>query len=122
MDLYALSSNFLYAAFILYLIATLFFGATIGNKREANTKSKASKIAITVTILGFITQLTYFFIRWSAAGHAPVSNMFEFIAFFRYDACICVYYHLLHLSRNNPRVICSTNRYLNYRIRFDVSN
>ncbi|WP_175615069.1 c-type cytochrome biogenesis protein CcsB [Piscibacillus halophilus] len=82
MDLYTVSSNFLYVSFILYLVATIFFGATIGNKREANTKSKASKIAITITILGFLSQLVYFFVRWSAAGHAPVSNMFEFIAFF----------------------------------------
>lgn len=82
MDLYTLSSNFLYVAFVFYLIATLFFGATIGNKREDNSKSKASAIAITFTIIGFLSQLVFFFVRWYAAGHTPVSNMFEFIAFF----------------------------------------
>ncbi|GEL76122.1 c-type cytochrome biogenesis protein CcsB [Tenuibacillus multivorans] len=82
MDLNTVSSNALYAAFILYLVATLFFGATIGKNKEDKTKSKASKIAITLTIIGFISQLTFFFTRWYLAGHAPVSNMFEFIAFF----------------------------------------
>ncbi|TFB23936.1 c-type cytochrome biogenesis protein CcsB [Filobacillus milosensis] len=82
MDLYTISSNFLFAAFILYLIGTLFFGATIGQKRQQNIKSKSSKIAISITILGFTAHLSYFIIRWFASGHAPVSNMFEFIAFF----------------------------------------
>ncbi|PKR78885.1 c-type cytochrome biogenesis protein CcsB [Halalkalibacillus sediminis] len=82
MDLVQLSSNFLYGAFIAYLVATMFFGATIGNKRSANMKSKAAKIAISITIIGFLSQLVFFIVRWIASGHAPVSNMFEFIAFF----------------------------------------
>ncbi|RPF55735.1 c-type cytochrome biogenesis protein CcsB [Aquisalibacillus elongatus] len=82
MDYHAISSNFLYAAFVLYLIATIFFGATMGNKRTENVKSKAAAIGISVTILGFISHLVAFIVRWIASGHAPIGNMFEFISFF----------------------------------------
>jgi len=77
-----ISSNALYAAFVLYLIATIFFGATIRDKRTTDDKKGiADKIAISLTILGFIAQLVYFITRWIAGGHAPVSNMFEFVTF-----------------------------------------
>ncbi|MGM8214007.1 c-type cytochrome biogenesis protein CcsB [Bacillaceae bacterium W0354] len=82
MDYFAVSSNLLYFTFICYIVATFFFGATIGNKRDENIKSKASTIAMTITILGFIGQLGSFIVRWIASGHTPVSNMFEFISFF----------------------------------------
>lgn len=72
-----LSSNFLFAAFILYLIGTLFFGGAIREKGR-----KWANIGISITILGFIAQLAYFVTRWIAAGHAPVSNFFEFGTFF----------------------------------------
>lgn len=82
MDLVNLSGNMLYAAFILYLIATLFFGATIRDKRsKKNKKDIAGNIAITITILGFLAQLGYFITRWMASGHAPLGNMFEFVTF-----------------------------------------
>ena len=82
MDLVTLSSNMLYAAFILYLVATLFFGATIRQKgRERNKKSIAGNIAIGITILGFLAHLVYFITRWMASGHAPLGNMFEFVTF-----------------------------------------
>lgn len=82
MDLVNLSGNLLYAAFILYLIATLFFGATIPDKRsKKNKKGIAGNIAITITILGFLAQLGYFITRWMASGHAPLGNMFEFVTF-----------------------------------------
>lgn len=72
-----ISSNFLFAAFILYLIGTLFFGGAIREKGK-----KWANIGISITILGFISQLVYFITRWIAAGHAPVSNFFEFGTFF----------------------------------------
>jgi cytochrome c-type biogenesis protein CcsB len=79
-----LSSNLLYIAFILYLIATLFFGGAIKSKKgEVKSGSNGwGKIAILLTIIGFIAQLGYFITRWVAAGHAPVSNLFEFTTFF----------------------------------------
>ncbi|KON69932.1 cytochrome C biogenesis protein [Peribacillus butanolivorans] len=79
-----LSSNFLYAAFILYLIATFLFGGSIKDKRGAEEKkqNKWAKLGIMITILGFASQIGYFNTRWIAAGHAPVSNLFEFTTFF----------------------------------------
>lgn len=80
-NLVEVSSTALYTAFIIYLIATLFFGATIRDKKSRGKKSYAETIAISLTILGFIAQLVYFVTRWIAGGHAPVSNMFEFVTF-----------------------------------------
>ncbi|MFD1850524.1 c-type cytochrome biogenesis protein CcsB [Oceanobacillus bengalensis] len=81
MDLLDLSSTALYTAFVLYLVATFFFGATIRDKRTDSKKGKADKIAITLTIIGFIAQIVYFITRWIVSGHAPVSNLFEFTTF-----------------------------------------
>ncbi|WP_461177871.1 c-type cytochrome biogenesis protein CcsB [Virgibacillus ainsalahensis] len=75
------SSTMLYAAFILYLIATFFFGFTIKDKRAKTTKNAAGTIAISLTVIGFAAQIVYFITRWMASGHAPVSNLFEFTTF-----------------------------------------
>lgn len=82
-SLIEVSRTALYIAFILYLVATLFFGATIKDKRTADMSKKgiSGTIGISVTILGFLSQLVYFITRWIASGHAPVSNMFEFVTF-----------------------------------------
>jgi cytochrome c-type biogenesis protein CcsB len=83
--LVTISSNLLYVAFILYLVATLFFGGSIKQKNvsEGKTgKNRWEQIAVVLTIAGFISQLGYFITRWIAAGHAPVSNLFEFTTFF----------------------------------------
>ncbi|ENQ3104719.1 cytochrome c-type biogenesis protein CcsB [Bacillus sp. 491mf] len=72
-----ISSNFLFTAFVLYLVATLFFGGAIKEKGR-----KWANIGITITILGFAAQSVYFVTRWIASGHAPVSNFFEFGTFF----------------------------------------
>ncbi|WLR56492.1 c-type cytochrome biogenesis protein CcsB [Mesobacillus subterraneus] len=79
-----LSSNFLFAAFILYLVGILFFGGAIKDKRhdKKDTPNKWAKIGLVVTIAGFLSQLTFFILRWIASGHAPVSNLFEFTTFF----------------------------------------
>jgi cytochrome c-type biogenesis protein CcsB len=83
--LVTISSNLLYIAFILYLVATLFFGGAIKAKKDNGEKQNTNrwgKIAVFVTIIGFLSQLGYFITRWIAAGHAPVSNLFEFTTFF----------------------------------------
>lgn len=82
MELASLSSSLLYTAFVLYLIATFFFGGAIRDKRSQSNVSGWAKVGFVVTIIGFITQLGYFITRWIAAGHAPVSNLFEFIVAF----------------------------------------
>ncbi|MGA4836698.1 c-type cytochrome biogenesis protein CcsB [Bacillus velezensis] len=78
-----LSANFLYAAFLIYLIAVPVFGGAIrGTKGAKDGKGRWSAIGITLTIFGFLCHLGYFIARWSASGHAPVSNMFEFTTSF----------------------------------------
>ncbi|KHE72605.1 c-type cytochrome biogenesis protein CcsB, partial [Halobacillus sp. BBL2006] len=81
MDLSTISSNLLYAAFFIYLIATFFFGGTIRDKNKGKSKV-AGNIGITLTIIGFLTQVGYFITRWIASHHAPVSNLFEYTTFF----------------------------------------
>ncbi len=79
------SANLLFAAFILYLVATVFFGGSIKQKKGSNQQEKPNnwaKIGIVITIIGFVAQLGYFILRWIAGGHAPVSNLFEFTTFF----------------------------------------
>ncbi|WP_052474904.1 c-type cytochrome biogenesis protein CcsB [Jeotgalibacillus soli] len=69
----------------MYLIATAFFAGSIKSKKTREQqvgKNRWATIAITITIIGFISQLGYFITRWMAAGHAPLSNLFEFITFF----------------------------------------
>lgn len=79
----AISSTFLEIAFVLYLIAIFLFGGSIRDKRsKTNKMSKWTILAISVTILGFASQLAYFITRWIASGHAPVSNLFEFTTAF----------------------------------------
>ncbi|WP_077621687.1 c-type cytochrome biogenesis protein CcsB [Sediminibacillus massiliensis] len=82
MELSTISSGLLYAAFILYLVATFFFAGTIRDKRGKSNSDRLGKIAIAITIVGFLSQVSYFFTRWVASSHAPVSNLFEYTTFF----------------------------------------
>ncbi|MFC4387696.1 c-type cytochrome biogenesis protein CcsB [Gracilibacillus marinus] len=81
-ELLTWSGRLLYTAFVIYLVATVLFAATIKDKRHKKSFTKLHLSAIVTTILGFVAQLGYFFTRWMASGHAPVSNMFEFVTFF----------------------------------------
>lgn len=84
MTLPELSSSLLYVAFIAYLIATFVFGGAVKGNKEGSFKSEGrwGKIAFIITLIGFIAQLGYFFTRWAATGHPPLSNMFEFTTAF----------------------------------------
>ncbi|MBS4191080.1 c-type cytochrome biogenesis protein CcsB [Bacillus sp. FJAT-49705] len=80
-----LSGNLLYASFFLYLVATVLFAGSIKDKKGKSAEkgpNKWAKLALITTIVGFASQLGYFITRWIAAGHAPVSNLFEFTTFF----------------------------------------
>lgn len=79
-NLATISSTMLYTAFGFYSVATVVFGATMKGKQEQG-KGKVGKLAITLTLIGFVAQLIYFITRWIASGHAPVGNMFEFMTF-----------------------------------------
>ena len=80
MTLPELSSNLLYVAFIAYLIATFVFGGAVKGNKEGTFKSEGrwGKIAFIITVIGFLSPLGCFFVRWAATGHPPLSNMFEF--------------------------------------------
>lgn len=84
MSLIDLSGYLLYAAFISYLVGTFLFAGAIKVKNDtaAARADKYGKIALVVTIIGFVAQLGYFITRWAYTGHAPVSNMFEFTTAF----------------------------------------
>ncbi|WP_066294115.1 c-type cytochrome biogenesis protein CcsB [Bacillus sp. FJAT-29937] len=91
-----LSGNLLYIAFILYIFATVLFAGSIKDKRnQKKGPNRWAQLGLIVSIIGFIAHLGYFITRWIAAGHAPVSNMFEFITFFGMSlvgAFIIIYY------------------------------
>ncbi len=72
-----LSRTALLLAFVLLLIAIIPFGLAIKSK-----KHRSAQIALILTGLAFSLQLIYFIARWKAVGHAPVSNMYEFMTFF----------------------------------------
>lgn len=84
MSLIDVSDKALYIAFMAYLVATFLFGGAIKPSKQhiPARAEKWGKLAITITIIGFIAQLTYFITRWIYTGHAPVSNMFEFTTAF----------------------------------------
>src|SRR5690625_4733821 len=80
-SLVTFSAVMLYTAFGLYSIATIIFGMTIRDKSKQKKKSMTGTIAISLTIIGLIAQVIYFITRWIASGHAPLSNLFEFMTF-----------------------------------------
>jgi len=87
MDMEQLSSNLLLAAFILYLVSIFFFAGAVSRKKFSTEKQLArnekwGRIGITITIIGFLFHLGYFFTRWIASGHIPNSNMFEYTTYF----------------------------------------
>lgn len=76
-SLVSLSSSSLFFSFIVYLIAIVPFGIAVKSRKQ-----HAVTIAMALTVIGFLAQLNYFIMRWIASGHAPVSNLNEFLTFF----------------------------------------
>lgn len=58
------------------------FAGTIRDKKADKGTGRWGKVAITITVIGLVSQIGYFITRWIASGHAPVSNLFEFVTFF----------------------------------------
>ncbi|WP_209122526.1 c-type cytochrome biogenesis protein CcsB [Alkalihalobacillus sp. BA299] len=82
----ALSSNLLLVAFFLYLASTIFFAVSITGKKWRNKQGEMSgnrwgTFGFISAIVGFLFAMGYFITRWIVAGHAPVSNMFEYTTF-----------------------------------------
>ncbi|WP_188496680.1 c-type cytochrome biogenesis protein CcsB [Pullulanibacillus pueri] len=81
-----ISSALLLTAFILYLFGTILFtvsvtGKKFKSKKKASTGSRIGNFAFFIAILGFLAQVGYIFTRWSADGHFPISDMFEYTTF-----------------------------------------
>ncbi|MGE7809508.1 c-type cytochrome biogenesis protein CcsB [Lysinibacillus capsici] len=76
-SLLSISSNALFIAFILLLIAIVPLGLAVKSKRKT-----FGKLGLLLTYIAFALQLVYFVVRWVAVDHAPVSNMYEFMTFF----------------------------------------
>ncbi len=76
-SLLSISSNALFIAFILLLIAIVPLGLAVKSKRKM-----FGQLGLLLTYLAFTLQLVYFVVRWVAVDHAPVSNMYEFMTFF----------------------------------------
>lgn len=76
-SLLSISSNALFIAFILLLIAIVPLGLAVKSKRRM-----FGRLGLLLTYVAFALQLVYFVVRWVAVDHAPVSNMYEFMTFF----------------------------------------
>jgi cytochrome c-type biogenesis protein CcsB len=80
-----LSSNLLLIAFFVYLIATIFFAVSLTGKKFKNKageeQNRAGILGYTSSIVALLFAIGYFVTRWIAAGHAPVSNLFEYTTF-----------------------------------------
>lgn len=82
-----LSSNLLYISFFIYFAASIVFAISLLGKKwrksdEVTHSKKWGLGGFILSSIGFLFQLGYFITRWIAAGHAPVSNLFEFTTFF----------------------------------------
>ena len=75
--LLSISNGLITSAFFILLVALVPLSLSIRNE-----KKKFENTAIIMTVIAFVMQLGYFILRWIATGHAPVSNMYEFIATF----------------------------------------
>lgn len=86
MNTESLSGTFLLIAFILYTLSFIVYGIAVTGKKWSsrdpeNHVKRWGKLGLVLTLVGFASQLGYFFTRWYTAGHIPVSNMFEFLTF-----------------------------------------
>lgn len=80
------SNSSLVLAWILYTFSFLAFVITVTGKRWGHGKPETFEHkwkyrSIAITILGLLSQVSFFISRWMYAGHIPTSNMFEFITF-----------------------------------------
>ena len=75
--LLSLSENALFLAFIILLLAIIPIGFTTKSR-----STRSARLGIFLTYVAFALQIFYFICRWKAVGHAPVSNMYEFMTFF----------------------------------------
>ncbi|WP_085523506.1 c-type cytochrome biogenesis protein CcsB [Tuberibacillus sp. Marseille-P3662] len=87
MTLVESSSILLLISFILYTIGTIVFtvavtGKNFKKKGQTTPADRLGRRGYIITIIGFLTQVGFFVLRWIASHHIPVSNLFEFVTFF----------------------------------------
>ena len=76
-SLMTISNQSLCVAFIFLLVAIVPVALSVTTKNK-----RTKRLGMSLTIAALLLQLTYFALRWLAIGHAPVSNMYEFMTFF----------------------------------------
>ncbi|NEU31047.1 c-type cytochrome biogenesis protein CcsB [bacterium LRH843] len=81
-----LSGNLLYIAFFFYLFATVAFSVSVTGKKWRNkegemTGNRWGAFGYILSIIASVFSIGYFILRWIAAGHAPVMNMYEYMTF-----------------------------------------
>lgn len=76
-QLLSLSSTLLYTSFFMLIVAIIPIAMSI-----RSNKNLAWRIGFGMVIAAFILQIGFMVTRWIAQGHAPVSNMYEFIVIF----------------------------------------
>ncbi|MGZ9586873.1 cytochrome c biogenesis protein CcsA [Paenibacillus marinisediminis] len=75
-DAYLIAFFLLCIAFIVHIFSM----ATRTMKNSEKRQQRWINVSFIITLVAFAAQLVYFFTRW-AAGHIPVSNMYEFMSF-----------------------------------------
>ena len=91
MNLIDFSGDAFIVAFTLYCVAFIMYALAVMGRRfrkrdpEAHL-AKWGKIAFVTASIGLIGHLLYFFTRWAGSGHVPVSNMYEFMTFCRWQS------------------------------------
>lgn len=80
---------FFYLAFIMYIISSIVFFIFV-----ASSKEKIGKVALIVSIAGFLTHTIAMVLRVIESGRLPFSNQFEFASSFTWGIVLC--YLVLH--------------------------
>lgn len=83
------SNTLLFIAFFFYLFASFIFVISVLGKKWSNRNEEDGadhqrrwgKAGIVLTIGGFALHTGFYISRWMGQGHAPVSNMFEYMTF-----------------------------------------
>lgn len=86
MNMLNVSSNAFMIAFFLYCGAFIVHAIAVMGRKFSNREPEAhvrkwGRFGLTLTLIGLVSQLVYFFTRWAGSGHIPVSNMYEFMTF-----------------------------------------
>jgi ABC-type transport system involved in cytochrome c biogenesis permease subunit len=88
-ELINLSNTLLFIAFFFYLFASIVMVISVVGKKWSNRNNEDGtghqrswgRAGIFLTLGGFVFQSGFYALRWMGQGHAPVSNMFEYMTF-----------------------------------------